>query len=106
MKHGFLFTMDAVLALILVIILAAALATQQNALPEKGGISSSLRQRAEDEAIVRFYLNQASEECPAFSTIEYCECAIIYTLNPNNTLGVQALPEPPSNPPKKFCEEV
>ena len=87
MKQGFLFTLDAVLALILVILLAAALAMQQNALPEKGGISSSLRQKAEDKAIVGFYLNQANEDCSDFSTIEYCECAIIYTLNPNNDAG-------------------
>lgn len=102
MNKGFLFTFDAALALILVIILAAALAAQQNALPEKGGISSSLRQRAEDEAIVGFYLNQASTSAELTGQ-EYGECAIIYDLDPNNTLGVRADPD---NESYKFCEGV
>jgi hypothetical protein len=106
MKKGFLFTLDAALALILVIILAAALATQQNALPEKGGISSSLRQQAEDAAIIGFYLNQTGETPPITFSGEYGECTIIYTLDPNNALGTQALPKPPDNPPKIFCEKT
>lgn len=102
MKKGFLFTMDAVLALILVMILAAALATQQNALPEKGNVSGALRAQVDDRAAVELYLlylNHSSESPPVEK--EYYECATIYNLDPNNALGTQATLEQ-----KTFCEKI
>jgi len=102
MKRGFLFTFDAALALILVIILAAALATQQNALPEKGNVSGALRAQVDDRAAVELYLlylNHLSESPPVGK--EYYECTTIYNLDPNNALGTQATLEQ-----KTFCEEI
>ncbi len=103
MKKGFLFTMDAVLALILVIVLAVALAAQQNALPEKGDISSSLRQQAEDQAITGFYLNQLGES-HNFSGKEYGECVTVYELlldpKANDLRSRETLT------PKVFCEDA
>jgi len=102
MKKGFLFTFDAVLALILVIILATALAAQQNALPEKGGVSSTLRQQAEDKAITGFYLNKTGESVPA-PPVEYYECSAIYEMLKTPTTNNLGNREPVSK--KIFCEK-
>ncbi|MBN2067502.1 MAG: hypothetical protein JW744_03470 [Candidatus Diapherotrites archaeon] len=103
MKSGFIFTFDAVLALLIVMLLAGAIAVQYSALPGKENVSDALRQKAQDRAITGFYLNSGGDS-PDFSSAEFGECAAAHDLleNPKaNSIGSQE-----SVSEKFFCESA
>lgn len=100
MNRGILFSMDAVLALIVVILLVAWLPQQFNAVEEYGGASENLHYKALDNAIKGLYKNLPSSP-PISPSAKVAKCAVVYTLNPNNSLGTRASPEAQS-----FCEEI
>lgn len=101
MKRGIIFSMDACLALIAVVILAASLQLQFSAMEEKGSAYENLQEQAMDKAIVGFYLDQPGE-IPDFSGKEFGKCTAVYTLMEipaGNNLNAQETPVE-----KVFCE--
>lgn len=104
MNRGIIFSTDAALALIVVIILAAWITVQFNAAEEKGAVFESLHNKALDWAITEFYRGGTTVPAtPGVSVIsdtaEFGECAVFYTLDPDNGPGRAA-------PVKQtFCEE-
>ena len=100
MNRGMLFTMDAVLALIAVIVLAAYLPQQFSTSESKETVIESLNQKAVDRAIIDFYSGTTSNESIT-ANAEFGKCAVVYTLDPNNDLGTTAAPQP-----QTFCEEI
>ena len=100
MRKGIIFTADAVLALILVILLASWLPQQIYAGEEYGGGFESLAARAGDKAIMGMYNGQIGNGIIS-SGAKLGKCAVYYTLRPNNNLAGRDSPIKES-----FCEEV
>ena len=101
MKRGIIFSMDASLALIAVVVLAASLPIQFNAMEEKGSAYESLHEQAMDKAIAGFYLDQPGET-PNFSGKEFGKCTVVYTLLEDPTSNNLNGPDIPLE--KVFCE--
>lgn len=90
MARGMIFSTDAALALITVIILAAWLPQQLNAGEEKGGAFENLHDQALDRAVMGFY-DGLSGDSPDFDDSEFVKCVEVHTIDPNNNLGTRDL---------------
>jgi len=100
MNRGIIFSLDAVLALILVMILAATIAQNYVATSEIGNSLESVHARVADRAVIDFYSGQTSSE-EISSLAEFGECVVIYTIDPEkNGLTGRATPDK-----QVFCEE-
>ena len=100
MRKGIIFTADAVLALILVILLASWLPQQIYAGEEYGGGFESLAARAGDKAIMGMYNRENGNEVIS-SGAKLGKCAVYYTIRSNNDLT-----RPDGLDKESFCEEV
>ena len=100
MNKGILFSMDAALALIAVILLVAWLPQQFSAAGGKADSLESLNQQAVDKAMTAFYSGGTASENIG-GTAEFGKCVVVYTLNPDNSLATRATPQP-----QTFCEEI
>ena len=100
LKKGIIFSVDAILALILVILLASWLPLQIYAGNEYGGGFESLARKAEARAILAMYNGSSSGETIA-SGKELGKCGVYYTIEKNNVLGTRDQPDKES-----FCEEA
>jgi hypothetical protein len=100
MKKGMIFTIDAVLALIVVIILLAMVPMQ--AMDNGGGkVSRNLGGRARDSAITAYYRGEtASQSISQQAT--FGKCAVYYALDPNAS-DLEEASAPEEN---VFCEEA
>ncbi len=100
MRKGFIFTFDAALALIAVIIILGV-AAQQPQGSDYGGASEQLHSRAADNAAIGFYKATAGTGSCAASDA-FCECAVYYTTNldPNDPLAQSQLQK------NVFCEKI
>ena len=98
MKKGIIFTTDAILALIAVMILLTMIPMQAGNSESK--VFENLDDRARNRAIISFY-----EKTPGNESIRanaaFGKCAVYYSLEPDNGLGVQAQPGK-----KVFCEDA
>ncbi len=100
---GFIFSLDAVLALILVMMAGAVITMQPASITEREDVSAALRQQAEDRAITAFYLgNSASESID--SGADYGECGVFYELMEDATGNNLENREPVIK--IVFCEEA
>ncbi|MFA4855831.1 MAG: hypothetical protein WC634_04590 [archaeon] len=99
MKKGIIFTTDAILALIAVIVLLAMIPMQAGNSESK--VFENLNDRARDEAITSFYKGTTGSNTSIEGTSMFGKCVIYYSLDPNNGLGAQAQPQK-----KVFCEEA
>jgi len=92
MSRGMIFSVDAVLALIMVVILAGWLAQQSTTAEESSNAFEAVQMQALDEAAIALYSGiGGAGETINFGT-EMGKCFIVYGLNPDNELGVQATP--------------
>lgn len=98
MKKGIIFTTDAILALIVVMIFLAYMPVQAS--QGENRAFGNLGGQARDQAITSFYKGTASGNTSIEATSRIGKCAVYYGLDPNNPLGVQAIPQKNS-----FCEE-
>jgi hypothetical protein len=98
-QKGLLFSLDGILSLVLVIILAGAI-VQQISFEEKGNAFEGLHDRAFDRAIVDNYRGVASAETIG-AAAEFGECAVVYYLDPDNAVDTRAQALAQS-----FCEET
>ena len=98
-QKGLLFSLDGVLSLILVIILAGAI-VQQASLEEKGGAFESLNDKAFDRAMLGMYNGTASAQA-INAAAEFGECVVLYYLDPDNALDAPAV-----RTAQSFCEEA
>ena len=99
MKKGIIFSVDALLALLLVIVLASAI-VQHNLPEENAGINAKLKEEAYGRAFLGLYANTASSEGIG-SNAKFGECVNFYYIEPDNALNAQAMPLE-----QKFCEEL
>ena len=97
MRKGILFSMDAMLALIVVIIFIAWAPHQIKAMEEQGSAFENLHDQALDKAIIGYY--EGSSGTVLTGTEDVYKCIPAYNLNQNNNLGVRADPVP-----ENFCE--
>jgi len=97
MRKGFIFSLDAAIALAIVIIAIGVMAQQQNALDSgSANVSENLHKKALDRAVTGFYGGQTSNETLEGSAPDFGECAVIYTFD-----QVSGLVQPQS-----FCENT
>jgi hypothetical protein len=94
--RGIIFSTDAALALITVIVLVAWLPQQLNTAEEKGEAYENLQDQALDRAVMGFY-NEGPGDFPDFEDREFVKCVRVYGIDPNNNLGVRDLES------KSFC---
>ena len=99
MRRGIIFTTDAILALIVVMILLAMIPMQAGSGESK--VFENLNDRARDEAITSFYNGAAGINPSIDATSRFGKCAIYYSLNPDLELGTRAQPQK-----NIFCEET
>lgn len=97
MTRGMIFSTDAALALITVIVLVAWLPQQLNIAEEKGEAYENLQDQALDRAVMGFY-DDLSGDSPDFDNAEFAKCVAVYTIDPNNNLGRRDLDS------KNFCK--
>ena len=97
MKKGIMFSMDAALALIIVIIFVAWAPQQINAIEEQGSAFENMQIQALDKAIIGYY--EGNPGTVLNGSEEVYQCIPAYNLNPNNNLGERANPVP-----EEFCE--
>ena len=99
-QKGLLFSLDGLLSLILVIVLAGAI-VQQASMDEKGSAFEGLNDKAYDRAMVGMYRNVISAET-IDADAEFGKCAVVYRYNLlANPLDAPAVPAVQS-----FCEEA
>ena len=94
MRKGFIFSLDAAIALAIVIIAIGVLAQQQSAASGSANVSENLHKKALDRAVTGFYGGQTSNETLEGSAPDFGECTVIYTFD-----RVSGLVQPQS-----FCE--
>ena len=100
MNKGMIFSVDAVLALIMVIILAGWLAQQSTTTEENSNVFEEVQMQALDKAAIALYNGiGGADETIDFGT-EMGKCFIVYDLDPNNDLGTMATPNK-----KQVCAE-
>lgn len=99
MRKGIIFTTDAVLALIVVMILLAMIPMQAGNSESK--VFQNLNDKARDEAIAASYKGTTGSNTSIDATSSFGKCAVYYSLNPNLELGTQAQPQK-----NIFCEEA
>ena len=100
MRKGFIFSLDAAIALAIVIIAIGVLAQQQGAAGGSANVSENLHKKALDRALTGFYEGRTSAETLEGSAPDFGECNFIYTLDPNNG-------ETMASPAKQsFCETI
>ncbi|MCX6799070.1 MAG: hypothetical protein NTW59_03180 [Candidatus Diapherotrites archaeon] len=103
MNRGFVFSMDAALALVAVIIVLGTAAQQYSPADESGGVSEQLQQKAYDRAVTGNYARNLASTPGVTETIgqnaDFGECTVLYTLNPNSPGGQSAVQK------NTFCEE-
>ena len=100
MARGMIFSTDAALALITVIILVAWLPQQLNAGEEKGGAFENLHDQALDRAVMGFY-DGLSGDSPDFENFEFVRCVEFHTIDSDNILGTRDSPDT-----ENFCRVV
>ena len=84
MRKGFIFSLDAAIALAIVIIAIGALAQQQSALDSGADIPGELHKKALDRAVTGFYGGQTSSETLEGIAPDFGECAAVYSMNIGN----------------------
>ncbi len=104
MRKGFIFSVDAALALLLVIGLAFALAAGHGTGAGKAGVFSSIAAETRDAAIVGLYLGKDAGDFGLSGSFdkdagEFVKCNYSYELDPNNGFSEAVVNE------KKFCGE-
>jgi len=99
MNKGIIFSMDAALALVVVILLAASLPYHYYAGEEQGSAFEKLQDKARDRAIVGFYKGLEGQETIS-NEAKIGKCVAVYTIDPNNDLGQR------DEDTKSFCEEI
>lgn len=99
MRKGMIFTTDAILALMIVMILLAMIPMQAG--NSESSVFENLNDKARDEAITSFYEEGAGDVVGISEDAAFGKCAIYYGLDPNNGLEVQAQPQK-----NIFCEEA
>ncbi len=99
-QQGLLFSLDGLLSLILVIVLAGVIAQQGLATEEKSGAFEGLNDKAFDRAMVDMYREAPSAEAINASA-EFGKCVEVYYLEPDNALNVRA-----THIVQSFCEEA
>lgn len=107
MRKGIIFSIDAALALVLVIVLAAAIAAQYSAADGKEQVLSSIAEETQDAAVVGLYLGKSAGDFGLDSSFdagagEFVKCTNSYELNPNNGFSEVALGDGFFTE-KKFC---
>ena len=100
MNRGIMFTMDAVFALIIVILLIAYLPQQLNAAEEDGHAFENLQSQALDKAIIGYYEESIGNEIIS-ETARQGKCVVVYTIDPGNDLAAGEVIIRDS-----FCEEA
>jgi hypothetical protein len=104
MKKGFAFTLDAFLAITLVILTASALLFYFNSIETKSIQIESIKGEASDAGIVGFYTNKSPEELGFESSASNWQlfsfgfCFEYFNYNPSENLEAQSEPEKTS-----FC---
>jgi hypothetical protein len=103
MSRGFIFSVDAALALVIVMIAVAAVS--QAGSPNAGEeVSAQLKIKAVDKGVVGFYTTKIADT-PVHEqigpSVEFGECSALYAINPNGVLGSQSTPVKST-----FCEET
>jgi len=103
MRKGIIFSLDATLALIIIIILAAVFVQQYQAVYEKGSASETLHVAVLDKAIIGLYngIEGGTDETIS-NEAEFGECMAVYDLYPDDSDLSNR-----SKPIKRiFCEEA
>jgi len=94
MNKGMIFSTDAALALITVIILAAWLPQQLNAAEEKGGAFENLHDQALDRAVMGFYEELDGDSPADYENVDFARCVAVYTIDSKlNDLGTRDNPD-------------
>jgi len=104
MRKGILFSIDAVLALIVVIILASWIMVQFNAAEEKGSAFENLQNKALDRAVMEFYSGGTANE--SIGDVEFGKCAVFYTIVPDYGDSEGDGVDRVSPTEQIFCEEL
>jgi len=98
MRKGIVFSIDAALALVIVIMLALWIPQQLYSAEEHGNAFEKLEKGAFDRAVKSFYGRAAGGETIP-PEAELGSCRVYYTIGPGNNLGSR------DNPQKRqFCE--
>lgn len=99
-QDGLMFSIDSLIALTIVIVLAGAIVQQELSLEEKGTTFEAMHDKAFDRAVLGMYSETGSVETISAGS-ELGKCIRVYYLDPDNDLGTRAVPSPQS-----FCEET
>jgi len=100
MRKGILFSVDAMLALIVVIMFLALVPQQFDTENQRSSALRSLGSQAHDRAVVGFYKGTSGNESVDIDA-ELGKCEVYYRLDPDNGLGSRARAVP-----KQFCEDI
>ncbi|MDO8428107.1 MAG: hypothetical protein Q7S92_02745 [Candidatus Diapherotrites archaeon] len=99
MKKGFIFTIDAITALLLVMALVGLFATSQENNPTVNVPVDSLNQKTLDQSIAFNYFNQTGNQAST-PTAQYRACNIQYIYDFTETQLEKKVKE------RKICEEI
>jgi len=92
MRKGIVFTMDGTLALIIVVIAIAAIPAVMQSEEEKGNPMQVLGSIAVDKANIDYYTGHP-DNVGISEDAEFGQCAVYYTIEPNNSLLTRAEPQ-------------
>jgi len=100
-RKGFIFSFDAIVALVLVMVLAGTVVTQQQALEDKGWAYESLHDKVTDRALIAMYQGTPNNEAIG-GEAEFGECYKIFILDPESG----GLNGPSVSQESTFCEDA
>ena len=92
--RGFIFTIDAIMALVIIMILAGGLVVHYQNMESQPGVYQKSFENSRDDAMVNFYMGSDAQE--NFG-VNLSSCYTYYTYNPDNGSGQATADE------KKVC---